>query len=375
MLYIAVGALVVVVAAIFAAGIIYDNFIRANQVVAQVGSDSITASQLLDEVRPQARALDAQAQQFGGTSNANISSYLDQQKRGLPDQVLNNLVDVHIVQQEAARRGISVSSADVDDKLRQTVAAYQASQNPTPTPADTTTPEATQEALTSTTPGATNLPVGTALTPSAQNTPSAPTTPTAIPTLDDSAYGPALQNMLSKENLSESDLRTQLERGLFQQKVQDAIGQDQVQDTQAQVHARQIQVATQDQANDLLTQLQGGADFAQLAQQNSTDAATRGKGGDLGWFSKGVQSQQIDDAVFALQAGQLSNVVSDSAGYHVLQVLETDPNRALPPDQLTSSRQKAYQNWLQSQRGSGNVKLSLDQSQKDWILARIGVRP
>jgi parvulin-like peptidyl-prolyl isomerase len=379
MLYLAVGALVAVVVLIFAAGIIYDNVVRANQVVAQVGPDSITTAQLLDEVRPQAKALDAQAQQYGGTSNSQIASYLDQQKRGLPDQVLNDLVDVHIIQQEADRRGISVSSSEVDDKLRQTVAAYEAQQNPpAPTPEASATPQATDQtdqALTSATPESTELPVTAALTPTALPTPSALTTPTAIPTLEDAAYGPALQNLLSKENLTEADLRTQLERGLLQQKVQDAMGQDQVPDTQPEVHARQILVATQDQANTLLTQLQGGVDFAQLAQANSTDTATKANGGDMGWFPKGLQTQQIDDAVFSLQPGQLSNVVSDSAGYHILQVLETDPNRAVPPTQLTSLRQKAFQDWLQAQRGGSNVKLSLDQSQKDWILSRIGVRP
>src|SRR5690348_16108741 len=100
LLYIAIGVLLAVIAAIFAGGLFYDNVYRANQVVAQVGPDSITASQLLDEIRPQARALDSQAKQFGGTSNQQISDYLDQQKRGLPDQVLNDLIDVHIIQQE-----------------------------------------------------------------------------------------------------------------------------------------------------------------------------------------------------------------------------------------------------------------------------------
>src|SRR5690349_1940197 len=84
MLYVAIGVLVLVVAAIFAGGIFYDNFVRANTVVAQIGPDSITASQLLDEVRPQARAIDAQAQLYGGTDNQNIASYVDQQKRSLP---------------------------------------------------------------------------------------------------------------------------------------------------------------------------------------------------------------------------------------------------------------------------------------------------
>src|SRR5215472_10261582 len=56
-LYIAIGVLVGLIAAIFAGGLVYDNFIRANQVVAQVGPDSITAAQVLDEGKTQARTL------------------------------------------------------------------------------------------------------------------------------------------------------------------------------------------------------------------------------------------------------------------------------------------------------------------------------
>jgi parvulin-like peptidyl-prolyl isomerase len=371
LLYIGVGALVVVVAAIFAAGLIYDNVYRANQVVAQVGPDSITATQLLDEIRPQARALDAQAKQVGGgTSSDQIASYLDSQKRALPDSVLNDLIDTHIVQQEATRRGISVTPAEVDDKERQTIAEFQASKNPAPTPAPTEAPEASPTAaITSATPELTVLPVAAALTPTAL------TTPTAVPTLEADAYTTALQQFVTQNNVTEADLRTQIERSLLQDKIQAAIGQQQVPATQAQVHARQIVVATSDQANDLLNQLKNGADFAQLAQQNSTDTVTRDKGGDMGWFARGVQTKAIEDAAFSLQPGQLSDVISDGGSYHILQVIESDPNRSLPPDQLTNQRQKAFQDWLSSKRSGQDVKLSLDQSQKDWLLARIGVRP
>lgn len=370
-LYIGIGVLVALIAAAFVGGLLYDNIYRANQVVAQVGPDSITASQLLDEVKPQARSIDAQAKQFGGSaSNQQLADYVDQQKRSLPDQVLNDVIDVHIIQQEAARRGISVTPAEVDDKVRQTVAQFQASNNPTPTVEPTATAEAnaTEQggaALTSATPDAVASP-----------TPSAPTTPTPVPTLEDTAYGPALQDLLNKNSLTEADLRTQLERGLLQDKVQAAVGQNQVPDVQPQVHARQIVVATPDQANDLLTQIQNGADFAALATANSTDAATKANGGDMGWFARGMQSSKsVEDTAFSLQAGQLSSVIQDSSGYHILQVLETDPARPVPADQLTSIRQKAFNDWLTSQRSGQDVKISLDQSQKDWILARIGVRP
>src|SRR5438309_9509818 len=83
MLFVAVGVLIVLVAAILAGGVLYANFVRANQVIAQVGPESITTSQLLDQVRPQVRALDAQAKQIG--SGANITSYDEPQKLSWPD--------------------------------------------------------------------------------------------------------------------------------------------------------------------------------------------------------------------------------------------------------------------------------------------------
>src|SRR5712692_1740289 len=179
-LYIAVGVLVVIVGGIFLGGIFYDNVVRANQVVAQIGSDNVTASQLLAEVRPAARSLDAQAKQFGGGSN--IAQYVDQQKRSLPDQTLSDMIDKRLIQQEAARRDISVSPTELDDKERQTVADFQAVSNPTPTPEVLSTPDTGVAADTAATAVPTEVP-----TPAAAASPAAPTTPTAVPTLDTSA--------------------------------------------------------------------------------------------------------------------------------------------------------------------------------------------
>ena len=126
----------------------------------------------------------------------------------------------------------------------------------------------------------------------------------------------------------------------MQDKLQTAIGDEQVPAVQEQVHARHILVATEDQARDVLTQLQNGADFATLAQQLSTDPGSKDKGGDLGWFGRGVMDKPFEDAAFALQPGQLSDVVHGANGYHVIQVLERDANRAVPPDQLQTQRRR-----------------------------------
>jgi parvulin-like peptidyl-prolyl isomerase len=365
-LYIAVGVLVALVLAIFGGGIFYDNVVRANQVVAQIGSDNITAAQLLDEMRPSVRALDTQAKTLG--TGTNIAQYVDQQKRGLPDQTLNDLIDQHVIQQEASRRGISVAPADLDDKERQTVASFQASSNPSPTPDASSTPDA--DATSVATPDASATAAA-----AAPATPAAETTPTAVPTLESSTYGPALQTLLDRNSLTESELRDRLGQNMLRDDLQTAIGQEQVPATQEQIHARDIVVATQDQANDVLTQLQAGADFGQLAQQLSTDTSSKGNGGDLGWIGHGVLDKAVEDTAFALQPGQLSGVVQGANGFYVVQVLEKDPARAVAAAQLDTQRQKAFNDWLDSRRSSQDVKLELTQPERDWLLARIGVRP
>src|SRR5947209_16265826 len=199
-LYIAVGALLVVVAGILLGGLYYDNVVRANEVIAQIGPDTVTAAQLLGDVRPAAKSLDAQAKQFGGGTN--IAQYVDQQKRSLPDQTLSDTIDKRLIQQEAARRGISVSPTELDDKERQTVADFQAVSNPSPTPEALSTPASASDTGVATDAAPTAVPTEVP-TPAAVASPQPPTTPTAVPTLDASGYGPALQQLLDKNSLAE----------------------------------------------------------------------------------------------------------------------------------------------------------------------------
>jgi parvulin-like peptidyl-prolyl isomerase len=355
LLYAGAGVLVLLVALIFGGGLLYDNVLRANESVAQVGPANITAGQLLDEVRPSARAIDAQLRQAGsGASAANLSQYAEGQKRQLPDRAMNDLLDATFIQQEAARRGISVSQADVDARMQQVIATYQGSSNPTPeaTAAESPTPAS---------------PTATAAASSG--------TPTPLPTLQPADYDAALKKFLDQTGLTEQEERKQVSRAILRERVQQAIGDEQVPATQDQVHARQIVVPSEDQARDALNQLQSGADFASLAQQVSTDTGSRDSGGDLGWFGRGAKSKDIEDAAFGLQPGQLSDVIASGGSFTVLQVLERDPNRPLPAEQLTAQRAQAFNSWLSQRRAAPDVKLTFSPSQRDWVLSKIGVRP
>jgi parvulin-like peptidyl-prolyl isomerase len=127
--------------------------------------------------------------------------------------------------------------------------------------------------------------------------------------------------------------------------------------TAEQIHARHILVDSQATAQALLAQVQGGADFGQIAQQSSQDTLTRANGGDLGWFARGtLPAKELEDAAFNLQPGQLSGVVQSAFGYHLVQVLERDPARKLEGEQFVKVQQQAMENWLNSLRAQAKVQ-------------------
>jgi parvulin-like peptidyl-prolyl isomerase len=70
--------------------------------------------------------------------------------------------------------------------------------------------------------------------------------------------------------------------------------------------------------NDLKAQIDGGADFAELAQKHS-DCPSGRDGGDLGIFGKGQMVKEFEEAAFGLEVGATSDVVETDFGYHLIQ--------------------------------------------------------
>lgn len=107
-----------------------------------------------------------------------------------------------------------------------------------------------------------------------------------------------------------------------------------------QAQARHILIAgttpeSKAQAEAILAQLKGGADFAKLAQEHSADKGSAARGGDLGLFAKGRMVPEFEAAAFALQKkGDLSPVVQTQFGYHVIQLEEKRPAGLRPFDEV-----------------------------------------
>jgi len=71
----------------------------------------------------------------------------------------------------------------------------------------------------------------------------------------------------------------------------------------------------------LLKQLQSGADFAKLAQENSGCPSSK-QGGDLGYFSKGQMVKPFEEKAFSMKPGEFSGVVETQFGYHIIKLVE-----------------------------------------------------
>ena len=85
--------------------------------------------------------------------------------------------------------------------------------------------------------------------------------------------------------------------------------------------AQHILVESEELANDLLGQIREGADFAELAKANSEDTSSNEEGGDLGFFERELMGVKFDEAAFAMNIGDVSEVVPTDYGYfHIIKL-------------------------------------------------------
>lgn len=119
-----------------------------------------------------------------------------------------------------------------------------------------------------------------------------------------------------------------------------------------QVHARQLLLLDEDTAEQYLAQLEAGADFATIAQ--IVDPTL---GGDLGWFPRGYLTQHsVEEAAFALEPGNTSEIIQSDLGYHILEILDQEV-RPLTPEARNFLQHQAVQTWLDEQRAQSKVEI------------------
>ena len=162
---------------------------------------------------------------------------------------------------------------------------------------------------------------------------------------------------LVQEDMTFDEMRARLRGDMIATQMANRIAES-IPTRAEHVHARHILVATEEEARQILGQLQAGADFATLARTYSQDISTRDLGGDLGFFPQGVlTSKEVEAAAFALQPGQLSDVIQSDLGYHIVQVVEQAPDQEISPENLRLLRDQAVREWLDQLKASADIQV------------------
>lgn len=210
------------------------------------------------------------------------------------------------------------------------------------------------------------------------------------------------QSIRSSTGMSMADYREVVRSRLLAEKVAEAIGADGVATTEEQVNARHILISeieptptptdvpegdptpeptatatavpegaptpvptpgprTLDEARALAEEIRtrivdGGEDWATIAAEYSDDFSNRDNGGELGWFGRGAMVAPFEEAVFNLPVGEISQPISTTFGYHLIEVLERDDARAKDEATIQQERNQAFNDWLTAQVAAANVQ-------------------
>jgi len=164
--------------------------------------------------------------------------------------------------------------------------------------------------------------------------------------------GDALDKWQADHGYTPDSFREALRRQIAAAWMRDQIT-GQVSKSKDQVHARQILLYNEDRARQVLADIQAGrTDFDEFAAL--VDPVS---GGDLGWFPHGyLPEKAIEQAAFALQPGQISDVIATDLGFHIIKVIERE-NRPLSPDALLVLQSNAVQDWVAQQRIQSKIDI------------------
>jgi parvulin-like peptidyl-prolyl isomerase len=270
-----------------------------------------------------------------------------------------------LTEAEAKRRGITVSEEEITEHINRflasqvgglTAAAASATSTarvnasataavwtPTPTftpsPTLTTTEEITQPTAT---------PINTS-------------TPAPTPTfnvIDENTlttqYTNWLNTLAEQAATDIAHYRQFMRLTVLRDKLGEALGRE-VPTSAEHAHARHILVETEEEIKEVIERLQAGEDFADIAEEVSIDRGSAVDGGDLGFSPPGRYVPSIDDAVFTLPIGQISEPISSQFGWHVIEVLEREV-RDLSPADYSQSQRLAFSNWLEGVREMAEIE-------------------
>lgn len=177
-----------------------------------------------------------------------------------------------------------------------------------------------------------------------------------------------MNNALTQYNLTLDDMKENITTNLQLQKVLEPyveITDEEIQeyfttnkeylDQAEEVKASHILVETKETADEVKEKLNGGADFADLAKEYSTDTSNSQSGGSLGYFGKGQMVAEFDEKAFSMKVDEISDPIQTQFGYHIIKVEDHKEAKEATLDEVKEDIRKsifqdkmgdAYNTWF-----------------------------
>lgn len=174
--------------------------------------------------------------------------------------------------------------------------------------------------------------------------------------------GEAIEGVMA-ENVSDEELQA-----AYDAQYKDA-------EPEQEFNASHILVETKEEADAIKSELDGGADFAEVAKEKSTGPSGPG-GGSLGWFGPGMMVPAFEEAVAGMEAGSVSDPVETQFGWHVIKLNETRTGEAPALEDVreeleTQVRQTKVQEAIESLTEAAEVDRSAAEGIDPTVLKNI----
>ena len=247
---------------------------------------------------------------------------------------LNQLVEYTLLQQEAKNRNVTVSEAEVNERIKTMQGQFP-------------TEEAFQKAL-----GARNM---------------------SIDRLKDDARVDMVISRLMEAEVASAQPATDAECKEFYDKNPDKFKRGEA------VRASHILVLADEKADDatkkkaraqieaINKRVKAGEDFAKLAQEHSQDGSAA-QGGDLNFFERGKMVPPFEQAAFAMKPGEVSDIVTTQFGYHIIKVTDRRVASTVPLDEQLTERVRQFLTEQKKQEKAASFVASLKQKSKIEVL-------
>ena len=284
-----------------------------------VNGEDITKGQIAEEVARLSR-------QFGGMS----PEQMGEMQGALGGQATDNLISRRLVEQRIKEEGITVSPEEVDERMAEVMANFGSE-------------EELSERL-------------------------AMMGVTVDMVKHEMETGLAVEKLLARHipqaEVTDADTRAYYDDNPGQFTQPERVGASHILVKTEDTDTEAVKQEARSEAERLLGELKGGADFAQLAAEHS-DCPSSANGGDVGLFGRGQMVKPFEDAAFAMGIGEISDVVETQFGYHIIKVTEREEEQMVAFDEVEEDiaamldaqrKQEALKAYTDQLRAEANIE-------------------